>query len=112
MDQVADKVIVPAKQMRYLLYVLFGLIVADGILSEYLVSHNLGRELNPVLSTLIGGDQFMLVKVCGALIVIILIWNLYKRRQGIAIIGSLCSLVFYTGIIYWNLFALTFSSMS
>jgi hypothetical protein len=105
-------VIISAHQMRYLLYVLFALIVADGILSDYLVSQNLGRELNPVLSTLMGGGQFMLVKVCGALLVIILMWKLYKRQQGLAIIGSLCSLVFYTGIIYWNIFALLFSSMS
>lgn len=106
------RVIVSAHQMRYLLYVLFGLIVADGILSKFLVSQNLGREWNPLLNTLMEGDQFMLVKVCGALLVIILMWNIYRKRPGMAVISSLCSLVFYTGIIYWNLFALAVTSIS
>ena len=108
----ATKVIVRARQMRYLLYVLFGLIVADGILSDFLVSRNLGREWNPLLSALMGGEQFMLVKVCGALLVILLLWKIYTRRPGMAVVGSLCSLVFYTAIIYWNLFALIVSSIS
>ncbi len=108
----AARVIVSARQMRYLLYVLFGLIVADGILSDFLVSRNLGREWNPLLKTLMGGEQFMLIKVCGALLVMILLWNIYRKRPGMAVISSLCSLVFYTAIIYWNLFALALTSIS
>jgi len=106
------RVIVAARQMRYMLYVLFGLIVADGILSDFLVSHNLGWEWNPLLKNMMGGEQFMLIKVCGALLVMVLMWNIYRKRQGMAVISSLCSLVFYTAIIYWNLFALAVSSIS
>ena len=98
--------------MRYILYVLFGLIVADGILSDFLVSYNLGWEWNPLLKNTIGSDQFMLIKVCGALLVILLLWNIYRKRPGVAVISSLCSLVFYIAIIYWNLFAFAISSIS
>jgi len=106
------QIAVSARQMRYMLYVLFGLIVADGILSDFLISYNLGLEWNPLLKNMIGGEQFMLVKVCGAFLVIILIWNIYRKRPGIAVITSLCSLVFYTAIIYWNLFTLTVAGIS
>ena len=108
----AVRVIVSACQMRFILYVLFGLIVADGILSDFLVSYNLGWEWNPLLKSMIGSDQFMLVKVCGALLVILLMWNIYRKLPGVAVVSSLCSLVFYTAIIYWNLFALAISSIS
>ena len=108
----AARIIVSARQMRYMLYVLFGLIVADGILSDFLISHNLGWEWNPLLKNMMGSDQFMLIKVCGALLVIILMWNIYRKQPSMAIISSLCALVFYTAIIYWNLFALAVSSIS
>lgn len=62
----AARVIVSACQMRYMLYVLFGLVVADVVLSDFLISHNLGWEWNPFLRNLVGGEQFLLVKVCGA----------------------------------------------
>jgi hypothetical protein len=95
-----------------MLYALFGLVVADGVLSNFLVSHNLGWEWNPFLKTLVGGEQFLLIKVCGALLVMILLWNTYRKQPVMAVIGSLCSLAFYTAIIYWNLFALAVSSIS
>ncbi len=98
--------------MRFILYVLFGLIVADGILSDFLVSHNMGWEWNPLLKSMVAGEHFMLVKVCGAILVITLMWNIYRKRPYMAVISSLCSLVFYTAIIYWNLFALAVSSIS
>jgi len=99
------RVIVSARQMRFMLYSLFSLIVADGILSDFLVTQNLGREWNPFLKTLVGSEQLLLIKVCGALLVIIIMWNMYKKRPGMAVISSLCFLVLYTGIIYWNLFS-------
>ncbi len=108
----AGSIVLSTYRMKYVLCALFGAIVADGILSEFIVSRNLGREWNPLLKTLIGGEQFMLIKVCGALLVIILIWNIYRKRPGMASISSLCSLVFYTAIVYWNLFALAVSSTS
>ena len=108
----ATRVIVSARQMRYMLYILFGLIVADGILSNFLISQNLGWEWNPFLKNLVGGEQFLLIKVCGALLIITLIWNIYRKRPVIASIGGICSLALYTAIIYWNLFAFTLSGVS
>ena len=98
-------VIVKARQMRYILYALFALIVADGILTNFLIMQELGQEWNPFLKTLVGSEQFLLIKVCGALLVIIIMWEIYKKRPGMAVISSLCFLMLYTGIVYWNSFA-------
>ena len=67
--------------------------VSDGILSNFLVSNNLGREWNPLLKSLVGGEQLLLVKVCGALVVMILLWNIYRKRSGMAVKGILFSLL-------------------
>ena len=90
--------------MRYMLYTLFALIVADGILSNFLVIQKLGREWNPFLKNLVGSEQFLLIKACGALLVVVIMWEIYKKRPRMAIVSSLCFLVLYTGIIYWNSF--------
>lgn len=100
----ATGVIVKARQMRYMLYTLFALIVADGIISDFLIMQKLGREWNPFLKTLVGSEQFLLIKACGALLVIAIMWEIYKKRPRMAIVSSLCFLVLYTGIIYWNSF--------
>ena len=100
---------ITAQRMRYMLYVLFGLIVADGILSDFLISQNLGRESNPFLQTLVGGEQFLLLKVCGALVIMLILWNIYTRHPRLAFTSSLCFIAFYTVIVYWNIFAFALS---
>lgn len=100
---------ITAHRMRYMLYVLFGLIVADGILSDFLISQNLGWESNPFLQTLVGGEQFLLLKVCGALLVMLILWNIYTRRPRLAFTSSLCFITLYTVVVYWNIFAFALS---
>ena len=100
---------ITAHRMRYMLYVLFGLIVVDGILSNFLISQNLGREANPFLQTLVGGEQFLLIKVCGSLVAMIILWNIYTKRPKLAFISSLCFIAFYTVVVCWNIFAFALS---
>lgn len=106
----ATGVIVKARQMRYILYALFALIVADGILSNFLIVQKLGQEWNPFLKNLVGSEQFLLIKACGALLVVVIMWEIYKKRPRMAIVSSLCFLVLYTGIIYWNSFVFLLTS--
>ena len=80
----ATGVIVTARQMRYMLYTLFALVVADGILSDFLIMQKLGREWNPFLKNLVGSQQFLLIKACGALLVIVIMWEIYKKQPRIA----------------------------
>ncbi|HEX78797.1 MAG TPA: hypothetical protein G4O19_01415 [Dehalococcoidia bacterium] len=94
-----------AVQMRCILYLLLALVVADGILSNFLVSQDMGYELNPFLKGLVGGESLLLLKVCGTMLAATLLWGIYKRAPKAAIICSLSFAVLYTAILYWNTFA-------
>lgn len=91
-------------QMRCLLGAMFALVVADGLISNFLMTHGLGREWNPLLQAFVGEENFLLIKVAGAFLSALIMWDIYKKRPQMATIGSLCIVVFYTGIVYWNLF--------
>ena len=91
------------RQIRYLLGVVFALVVADGVISNFLINQGLGRESNPLLKTLVGQDSFPLIKVAGALLSILILWDIYKRWPRLAVISSICIVALYTGIVYWNI---------
>jgi len=95
---------VSARRMRHILYTLFGMVVADGILSNFLISQGLGRELNPLLRDIAGSGQLLMIKACGVLLAMVLLWSIYRRQPALAAAGALCCLLFYGAIIYWNLF--------
>ena len=101
----ASEVLTKARQMRYILYTLFALIVADGLFSNFFINQGLGQEWNPFLENIVGSQQFLSIKACGAFLIIVIMWEIYKKRPAIAFTSSLCFLVLYTGIIYWNSFA-------
>ena len=106
-EKALPKVIVssfsPLRQIKYLLGVLFTLVVADGILSNFLITEGLGREWNPFLQTLVGEESFLLIKVAGALLSVLILWDIYKKWPQAAIKSSICIVVLYTGIVYWNI---------
>ncbi len=91
------------RQMKYVLVTLVTLIVADGILSQFIVGHGLGREGNPFLQTLVGHDNFLLIKLAGALLCALILWDLYKTRPRVARGICLFAVVLYTTLVYWNL---------
>lgn len=99
------RAIFTAVQMRFILYLLLALVVADGILSNFLVSQGMGYELNPFLKGLVGSESLLLLKVCGAILALSLLWVIYKRAPKAAVICSLSFVVLYTAILYWNTFA-------
>ncbi len=89
--------------MKYLLLTLIGLIVSDGVISQFLVRYGLGREGNPFLQTFISGGNFLLVKLAGALLAAIILWDIHKKQPRVALISTMSFVVLYTGIVFWNL---------
>ena len=90
-------------KIRLLLGTLFALVVADGILSNYLVTHGLGKELNPISQVLISQGNLISVKLLGALLAALILWDIQKKRPKAAMLVTLCAVTLYTGILYWNL---------
>lgn len=91
------------RRIRCLLGTVFALVVADGLISNFLVTHGLAREWNPYLQTLVIDDNFLLIKVAGALLCTLILWDIYKKRPQMAMISTLCVVVLYTGLLYWSL---------
>ena len=94
---------VGSRQMKYILVTLVGLVVADGIISRFLVRYGLGREGNPFLQTLVEDNNFLLIKLVGALLCALILWDLYKTRPRASLASSLLFVVLYTVIVFWNL---------
>jgi hypothetical protein len=90
--------------MRLMLYVLFGIIVADGLITEFLVADGYGLEINPFLRAWVGQDMFLAIKVSGAFLVTLLLWILYNTRPKFVYVVTVVFLAFYTSIVFWNLF--------
>jgi len=90
--------------MRCLLGVLIGLVVSDGVISRFLVTERLGWEANLFLQTIVGKDIFLAIKLFGVLLCALILWDIYRKWPKLAVISSLCFVILYSGIVFWNLY--------
>ncbi len=90
-------------RVEYLLGILLSLIAADGIISQFLVKSGLGREGNPFLKILVAESNFLVIKMCGAIICVLILWNMAKRSPKLVFIFSSCIVALYTAILFWNM---------
>jgi hypothetical protein len=96
---------IESRTVRYTLYVLFGIIVADGVLSQFLVTGGYGLEANPLLAPLVGGQSFLAIKMSAAFLATLLLWIKYNTRPRLVYTITVAALALYTIIVYWNLLA-------
>jgi hypothetical protein len=89
--------------MRFMLYTLFGLIVADGLITEFLVTGGLALEKNPLLQAWVGQDSFLILKASGAFLVTVFIWIRYEANPKLMFAITTAALTLYTTIILWNI---------
>ncbi|MFC2025215.1 DUF5658 family protein [Chloroflexota bacterium] len=86
-----------------MLYTLFGLIVADGLITKFLVTNGHALEVNPFLQVWVGQELFLAIKVSGAFLATLLLWIEYNKKPRLTYMISVVFLVFYTSIVFWNL---------
>jgi hypothetical protein len=89
---------------RYTLYTLFCIVVADGLLTHFLVTGGYGEEVNPFMRAWISHGGFLAIKVSGAFLATLLLWIKYNARPRLVYAITVTFLVFYTIIVFWNLF--------
>ena len=89
--------------MRWMLYTLFGLMAADGILTKYLVTSGLAMEANPFLQSWVSHELFLTIKISGAFLATLFLWIKYTKEPRPTYLITLVFLIIYTVIIYWNL---------
>ncbi len=98
------KIVAPIgkNKMKILLGTLIGFIILDGLLTEFLLSQGMAREINPFLQPLVGDIGFMVLKVVGALLVAFILWDVYRRFPKAAVITTWVAVAGYGGIVLWN----------
>jgi hypothetical protein len=89
--------------IRIILGSLFAAIVADGIITKYLVSKGFANEGNPFLGDWVHNDAFYTLKIFGGLLVSVYLWSIYRRHPTLSIAFSCLVLAAYTYVVLWNL---------
>ncbi|MFC2013530.1 DUF5658 family protein [Chloroflexota bacterium] len=89
--------------MKYLLGLLAGFVILDGLLTYFLVGSGLAREGNPLLSPIVGEGTFLVLKVVGAILCVLILWDIHRRSPKLALIATPCFVVVYSAIVTWNL---------
>ena len=92
------------RTMRLMLYTLFGLVVADGLITEFLVTNGHASEVNPFLQAWVGHDSFLAIKVSGAFLATLLLWIKYNTNPKLIYIFTGGLLTIYTSIVFMSLF--------
>ena len=90
-------------RFRYVLMLLVSLILADGLITEFLINSGLAWESNPVMRGLLPTGYFMLTKTIGAVLATLLLASIYRQQPKMAVVSSWIFVLVYTGIVYWNL---------
>ena len=93
-------------RIRILLGSLLAAIVADGVITKFLVLNGFAYEGNPFLHFWVGEDVFLTIKLLGGLLAALYLWSIYKRQPRLSICCSSLFLTAYTFIIFWNLLIL------
>jgi hypothetical protein len=88
--------------MRYLLGLLVGFVISDGVLTYLLVGNGVAHEGNPFLVPVLAGGSFLMLKVVGTILCVIILWDLYKRFPMLALISTSCFVAAYGAIVLWN----------
>ncbi|MCJ7604888.1 MAG: DUF5658 family protein [Dehalococcoidales bacterium] len=90
------------RKMLWLLGILVGFVILDGVITEILLAQNLARESNPFLQPLVGDIGFMLLKIVGSLLCAFILWDIYRRFPKVATIATWCFVAVYGLIVLWN----------
>ncbi len=90
---------------------LFSLVVTDGIVTQYLITHGIAWELNPILAGFIDNNTFVLAKATGVMLAIGILWDISKRNYRIALGASSFFVMFYTLVVFWNTYLCTLKWM-
>jgi len=90
------------RQVRYLLGALVALVIADGVITEFIILNGLGRESNPFLKNIVGDSIFLTLKILGAVLCAVILRDIHRRYPRLAIAATCCFVALYSIIVLWN----------
>jgi hypothetical protein len=88
---------------RYVLLLLVALVLADGLITEFVINSGIAWESNPLMRGLLPTGHFMLIKVAGSVLVALILADMYRHHPKLAANTAWLFVLVYTGIVYWNL---------
>ncbi|MDD5189502.1 MAG: DUF5658 family protein [Dehalococcoidales bacterium] len=97
------KVLTGSRAVKYLLGFLILLVVADGFITNYLISHNIAHESNPFLWDIAGSHWLIIIKIVGAVVCAFVLWDIYRHWQKLGVISIYLFVVVYLVIVGWNI---------
>ena len=68
----------------------------------FLVKLGKGSEANPFLMHIVGEPGFMIVKVVGVFLCVLILWDIHRRYPRLAFVFTSCFVAFYSLIVLWN----------
>lgn len=89
--------------MKYLLILLSGFEISDGIITHFLVRNGLAQEGNPLMESIVREGNFLLLKVIGVLLCVWILWVIYKRIPNVTRLATSGIVIFYGVVMAWNL---------
>ena len=89
--------------MKYLLTLLSGFEISDGVITTFFVRNGLVQEGNPLMESIVREGNFLLLKVIGALLCVLILWGMYKRFPKVALMTTSSIVMFYGAVMAWNL---------
>jgi hypothetical protein len=89
--------------MKLLLGLLVSFVIADGFLTHFLITGGIATEGNPFLQPIVGDAGFIFLKIAGALLCAVILWDIYRRYPRVALFSTSCFVVIYAGIVLWNI---------
>ena len=89
--------------MKLLLLLSSGLMLSDGIMTDFFVRSGLVNEGNRLVEPLVADGSFLLLKIAGVIICGLALWWLYRRFSKAAMFAASGISVFYAMVITWNL---------
>ena len=82
------------------------LVIADGLLTNVLINHDVAREWNPFLGVIAGRNTLVVIKILGAVTCVFILRDIYKHWPKLAAISIYTFAFIYSIIVVWNLFLL------
>jgi len=89
--------------MKYLLTLLCGFEIFDGIITQLLVSNGPFVEVNPLMAPVIGDGNFLLLKISGVVLCALILLKLYRHFPRVSLLTTSSIVTFYGAVIGWNL---------
>jgi hypothetical protein len=80
------------------------MVVADGIISNYIVNNGFGTEGNPFIDSIVGKAGFISLKVAAAIISAWIMWRVVRRHLRIGLVSIILFVFLYAAILWWNLY--------